>query len=40
MIERSLEEIAKMLGGEISNPKYSKTKIKGISINLLSFITD
>ena len=33
MIERSLEEIAKMLGGEISNPKYSKTKIKGISID-------
>ncbi|MFR4763090.1 MAG: UDP-N-acetylmuramoyl-tripeptide--D-alanyl-D-alanine ligase, partial [Anaerococcus obesiensis] len=33
MIERNLEEIANMLGGEISNPKYSKTKIKGISID-------
>ena len=33
MIEKRLDEIAKMLGGEISDTKFSDTKIKGISID-------
>ena len=31
MIERSLGEIAKMIGGEISDEKYASLKIKGVS---------
>lgn len=31
MIERNLGEIAKMIGGEISDEKYSDLKIKGVS---------
>ncbi|MDD6919577.1 MAG: Mur ligase domain-containing protein, partial [Peptoniphilaceae bacterium] len=31
MIERKLGEIAKMIGGEISDEKYSDLKIKGVS---------
>ena len=33
MIEKRLEEIAKMLGGEISDDKFNDTKIKGVSID-------
>ena len=33
MIERCLDHIAKMVDGEISDPKYSHIKIKGVSID-------
>ena len=33
MIERCLDQIAKMVDGEISDPKYSHIKIKGVSID-------
>ena len=33
MIERCLDQIAKMVDGEISDPKYSDVKIKGVSID-------
>ena len=33
MIERCLDQIAKMVGGEISDSKYSDVKIKGVSID-------